>query len=430
MSKPSTLLERYRPALVWACRIAIGALFIFSGVSKGIDPWGSLYKIEQYLAVWGLSFPHAVVLTLGCALSLLEFLTGFLLLLGCYRRTVAWLVMMIMAVMLPLTLYIVVANPVSDCGCFGDALHVSNLATFIKNLVITVMGVYLIRNNYRIGGLFTIYTQWLVVLMAAVYLLAVEFIGYNVQPMIDFRPYPAGMSLIADSGDDDDDTDTPEYKFYYSRNGVTKAFTADNLPDSTWTFESREQIGGETDVDNEGLLIYNGEGDEVSAQVIADNGPQIMLLIPDIKNIDVSSTFVVNELDRYVGLRGGSMIGIIAGDDDSVERWRYMSMADYPIYTAEDTDIKALARGHVAVVYLKDGVIKWKRALSAIPSDMFDSDTTLPEDLLDAYGMDLVSVFWTLTIGFIALELLLMLLDRSGRAVGLRLRSRKKSKQS
>ena len=147
----NTLRERlYHPVAVWIVRILIGAVFILSGFVKGIDPWGSFIKINEYFTVWGWDIPRSLVTCAAFALGAFEFIWGMLLLLGCYRRASVWLLSLIMAVMLPLTLYIAVWSPVDDCGCFGDFLILSNTATFIKNLFISAGLLYLIIYNTRV----------------------------------------------------------------------------------------------------------------------------------------------------------------------------------------------------------------------------------------------------------------------------------------
>ncbi|WP_301904450.1 MauE/DoxX family redox-associated membrane protein, partial [uncultured Duncaniella sp.] len=148
-NSPSKRDILYHPALVWLFRILVGATFIVSGFAKSIDPWGSFYKISEYFDVWGWDIPHALVVLGAFALGCSEFVLGCLLFFGCYRRVGVWLMMLMMCFMLPLTLYIAIASPVADCGCFGDFLVISNNATFVKNIFLTLMLVYLIMFNAR-----------------------------------------------------------------------------------------------------------------------------------------------------------------------------------------------------------------------------------------------------------------------------------------
>lgn len=416
--------HRHIKAIVWIFRIVAGGTFVVSGLTKMIDVWGFIYKIEQYLAVWDMPQPRSLVLAVAMCLSGAEFLLGCMMATGCYKRTSAWFMTLVMLGMLPLTFYIMVAEPVSECGCFGDFLVISNTATFLKNVVLTAMLGYLLFNNRKVDGLFTSYSQWLVAFVAFLYILAVGLFGYHVQPLIDFRPYKAGTPILPDSSVADDDGSG--LVFVYEKNGVTREFGEDELPDSTWSYVDRRETGPSeaTAADERALAVYEGD-DDVTSEVIGGEGVQILLLIPELANIDVSSTYLINEMNRYVSTTGGRMTGIIGTDEEGLDYWRDISLASYELYTADDTAIKELARGNVAVVYLKDGIIRWKRSLNSIDSDTFVSPDGGTLERLDYSG---TGYFWLLTLVFAGAELFLWGIDRSGRAVKLHFTRRKRKK--
>lgn len=415
-------LSRHRKALVWLFRIFVGATFIISGLTKMIDVWGFVYKIEQYLSVWDMPQTRSLVLAVAMALSGIEFLLGFFMITGCYKRTSAWLMTLIMLGMLPLTFYIWVADPVSDCGCFGDFLVISNLATFLKNVVLMAMLIYLAFNNSKVTGLFTAYSQWLVAFVAFLYILVIGLFGYHVQPLIDFRPYKVGTPLITSVSSADDEE--PRFVFIYEKDGSQREFEEEELPDSTWTFVDRKEVGSTPD-EERAFAVFDGD-DDVTAEVLAPDSVHVLLLIPELNDIDVSSTYLVNEMNRYVESRGGRMTGVVGTDDEGLELWRDLSMASYDLFTAENTAIKEIARGNVSVVYMKDGIIRWKRSLDSIDSDTFASPDDLTLDRLEYSG---TGYFWLLTLVFAGVELLLWGIDRSGRAVQLHF-SRRKSRNT
>ena len=132
----SCALRRHDPWIVWTLRIVVGGVFIMSGLVKDIDLWGFVYKIEEYLTAWGIRQPRSMVVMAALGISGAEFILGAMLATGSYKRTAVWGLLAMMAVMLPLTLYIYIFSPVSDCGCFGDFWKLSNGATFLKNIII------------------------------------------------------------------------------------------------------------------------------------------------------------------------------------------------------------------------------------------------------------------------------------------------------
>ena len=166
---------KLRGILVWVARLAVGATFIISGWAKAIDPWGFIIKVNEYLAVWGMNVPEEAVLA-GCvALAAIEFLTGILIAVGAMKRTAVAVAAAMMLVMLPLTLYILIADPVADCGCFGEFLIISNTATFLKNVVLSALIIYLLMRNTSVRGLYPAAIQWLVVIVSLAFPLFLSF---------------------------------------------------------------------------------------------------------------------------------------------------------------------------------------------------------------------------------------------------------------
>jgi uncharacterized membrane protein YphA (DoxX/SURF4 family) len=374
--------RRHAALWVWLLRAAVGATFAVSGIAKLIDQWGFVYKIEQYLSVWGVNVPRTLELTGGIILSGVEFSLGLLLLLGCFRRGVPALLTLVMAFMLPLSLYIAVANPVADCGCFGDLIKISNPLTLAKNVALTMAVVALLFHNRKAPCLYAPYSQWVVAFVIGAYALTVALIGYNVQPMIDFRGYPVGSTLIDPDETSADDGDMPVY--VYTRDGATRGFTPDDLPDSTWTFVERVEPSHHAATKaGRDFAIYDGD-DDVTADELSADGPQLLVLIPDLRRADISYTYLINELNSYMESRGGSMIGIIATDAAGIDWWTDCSMAQYPCYTADDTAIKELVRGNVGLVYTERGKIVWKRSIWSVPTDI----TEISRDPLKLLAFD------------------------------------------
>ena len=203
--------------IVATARILLGITFVFSGFVKAVDPIGFVYKIEDYLISFQLTLFIPLALTFAIALILLEFLLGVLILLGLYRKTATSFAVLLMAVMTPLTLYIALANPVEDCGCFGDALVISNWATFYKNIVLIAFAIFLLVYHKRIKPLFTNKTKNLVV--GFVFLFSLLFCLYNILyiPIIDFRPYKVGVNIPEQMEDDVSKGDVYENIYIYEK---------------------------------------------------------------------------------------------------------------------------------------------------------------------------------------------------------------------
>ena len=191
--------DRLIVPLTWIMRVVTGAVFLFSSTVKAIDPWGSIYKFEEYFQVLGMQLPYNLLVTSVFVLCIYEFLIGIFLLTGSFRRSAPVMALVFMAVMLPLTLWIAIANPVDDCGCFGDALIIGNWETFFKNLILTAAFVWLLKFNTKARTLVLPAIQWILIVSSSAYVFVIGEIGYLTQPMIDFRKYPAGTVLADNS---------------------------------------------------------------------------------------------------------------------------------------------------------------------------------------------------------------------------------------
>ncbi|MCM1028698.1 MAG: hypothetical protein NC484_03695 [Alloprevotella sp.] len=317
--------------------------------------------------------------------------------------------------MLPLTLYIYIENPVSDCGCFGDFWVISNAATFWKNLAITGAVIFLWRYNSRLQPLFTPYSQWIVITLLGAYLLIVGLYGYNIQPMIDFRSFPVGSSLIIEDDTDDDD-DIQDVTFIYEKGAIRKEFTIDSLPDSTWTFiESNEHP--EENWPKTELAVYNTDGIDATADAIRPEGDEIILVIPQPARAEISWTYFLNELQEFMAERGGDMAAFIAGGPDVADYWADIAMASYPVYTAESTTLKELARGNMSLVYLHDGRVVWKRSMAMIDTTTADAMLFEGNNSLAEMAHDGPSIFRWLSALLIFLLFILYIFDSTGRMI-------------
>lgn len=140
--------------LTQIARIITGLLFVFSGIVKGIDPLGTAFKLGDYFTAFNLGFLDGLALPLSLLLCLVEFVTGMMLLTGALVKPASWMAALFMAVFTPLTLILAIWNPVSDCGCFGDAIILTNWQTFLKNVFITLLVVFVfIRRDDETGNM-------------------------------------------------------------------------------------------------------------------------------------------------------------------------------------------------------------------------------------------------------------------------------------
>lgn len=361
----------YGRFLTWILRIFVGGVFIFSGFVKGIDPWGTFYKFQEYINAFGLNLPYGVILTGVLCLIAFEFIVGICIALGCYRKSAPWLAFILMCFMLPLTLWIALADPVADCGCFGDALILTNWQTFWKNVVLTAAIIWLIKGNKAATGLVTPYLQWLLIVCSLTFIIAVALFGYLVQPMIDFRGYPVGGPLYSN---DDTEINAPQFYFIYEKDGEKKRFSeSDELPseEDGWEFVERQEIiaenktGGADSVRT--LRIWDPvEDTDVTSEVLDQEQDQLVVTMPDLRDVSPATTWAINELHRWSEANGAEMYAVVSANSDEISAWSDLAMPSYPIYTSDDTALKEAVRGNPGVIYINGGKIRWKQRLTAI----------------------------------------------------------------
>lgn len=411
MAKPERKLSLSYVAIIWLLRIVVGATFVISGWSKSVDPWGFIYKIEEYFNVWGLTVPREMTLALAVALSVSEFTVGVLVLTGAMRRGAVLVAAAFMAFMLPLTAYIALADPVSDCGCFGDLWVISNTVTFVKNIVLSVMIILLVKYNGRVGGVYHPGLQWLVVVGAVLFSSTLAFFGYRYQPLVDFRPYPTGSELIYGLGEEDGDASG---YYIYEKDGAENRFTLDNIPDSTWTYV-RAELPGASDLSAR-LAVFDGDI-EVTDAVLDGEGDLLLLAVTDPDLHYLTRARLANELSAYITEQDGRMVALVAASGDELEGWEQLALPSYEVYSAEDTSLKELVRGDAGLVYVHDGVIVWKRNLASISHDVLLPEAGETKLLSDDMAIDDGRLNLLITGAFLLWMLIVYILNYPNRII-------------
>lgn len=362
-----------KPALwVNICRLVLAPVFILSGFVKAVDPLGSQYKIADYLTAMGLSayVPDIATLLLAVALAAFEFTLGILLLFAIRRRLTSRLTLLFMAVMTPLTLWLAVANPVSDCGCFGDAITLTNWQTFFKNMVLLGCAAVVCRWPETQFRFVSEPLQWLVVNYSALFILAVSAWCLYYLPLFDFRPYHIGANL-RQGMEIPKDAPQPQFSttFIMEKDGQRREFTLDNYPDSTWTFIDSHTIetqkGYVPPIHDFSLTLKDGT--EITNDIVDGRGYTFLLIAPHLENADESRTDLINELAEYCSDHHYAFYGVSASGPRAVAQWQDMTGADYPFCTADETTLKTIIRSNPGLVLVKNGVVAGKWSHNNLP---------------------------------------------------------------
>ncbi len=411
-------MEKIKSILVNVCRFIVAPVFIFSGFVKAVDPLGTQYKIQDYLEALGHPelLPDWVTLGMSVLLSALEFLLGVLLLFAIHRRLVSKAIVAFLVVMTAITLWLALANPVSDCGCFGDAVHLSNWQTFGKNVALLVMAVVIARWPLKMLRFISKTNQWIVINYTLLFTLAVSVWCLYTLPLFDFRPYHVGADIRKGMEVPVGEKE-PQYEttFILEKNGERKEFTLDNYPDSTWTF-----IDSKTVMTEEGyvppihdfVLELTDTGEDITDSLLAAPGYTFLLISPSLEHADDSHFGSMDQLYEYAKDHGYGFYGVTASGDDAIGRWRDLTGAEYPFCHADHTMLKTVIRSNPGLVLIKEGVIIRKWSHNQLP-ELSEASPALEEHELGRMPEDSVPrKIGTILLWFALPLFLLTLADR------------------
>lgn len=406
-------------------RIILGVTFAFSGFVKAVDPLGFTYKIQDYLVSFNL--PGLIPLALPAAVTLvvLEFLLGVFLLLGIYRKPTVRLAAVFMAFFLPLTLWIALKNPVKDCGCFGDALIISNWETFYKNIVLGVCAAVLLRYYPRIMPLFSAGSAWKAGAYTAVFGFA--FSVYNVVklPVFDFRPYHIGANIPENMYIDPAKADVVENVFIYSKNGVEQEFTEEDYPwnDSTWTFVEMKtkliQEGEKPGIEDfqVSALAYDSlsqgfvTGGDITRQLLSDTSYQFLMVSHSLKEMNKRHLDDFRKAAGFAQKNGYGFYCLTSSPVDFIDAWSARNTVGFRFAHADERVLKTMIRSNPGLLLLSGGNVINKWDDSEVP----DFESERGKELLKAKGWKMN--FWGKLTVILLIFIVPLLLIKTGRGL-------------
>ena len=374
-------MQKLRITVVNVCRFVLAATFIFSGYVKAIDPLGTLYKLKDYAAAMSLNglLPDWVLVGVAIALGALEFALGVFMLFAVRRHVVSRITLAFMAAMTVLTLWIFVADPVKDCGCFGDALKLTNGETLLKNIVLIACAALVAWRPADMARFISRSNQWIVRYYTVAYIVITSVYCLYTLPIFDFRPYHVGMN-IKQGMEIPEGAEQPEFEstFLLRKNGETREFTLDNYPDSTWEYVDTRTVqtkkGYEPPIHDFALTSCD-TGEDITEQVLTKKGYTFLLVSPRLAVADDSNFGDIDQIYEYAEENGADFYCVTASANDEIERWRDLTGAEYQFCNADETTLKTMIRSNPGLMLLKDGTIIGKWSHNALPQT---DDLTAP----------------------------------------------------
>ena len=351
-------------------RIIIGLVFVFSGVVKAIDPLGTAYKFHDYFQAFNLGFLYKLCLPLAVLMFTAEFISGFSILSGLKFKTGLWGVIILMAIFTPVTFVLALTNPVSDCGCFGDAIHLTNWQTFGKNIVLVIFLLILYKERDQIKKIQKEKIEWPVISVVCVLVILFSLANLRYLPVIDFLPYKKGVK-IADKMIVPEGVPVDKYitSFVYEKNGVRKEFSLNNYPakDSTWKFIEQKSVlikkGYVPPIHD--FQITDQNGDNLTNEILSNKGYSVLMISKKLTEASgkyLSAGFV---LGKYCISKGINFFVISASGKDEAKGYEN----GLSFCSADETTLKTMVRANPGYILLKDGVIINKWSWANVPDD-------------------------------------------------------------
>ena len=369
-----------KKVLVNIARLIVALTFILSGFVKAVDPLGTQYKLNDYLAAMGLGqlVPDFVTLGFSVLLSATEFMLGICLLFAIQRRLTSKITLVFMVVMTLLTLWLALTNPISDCGCFGDALVLTNWQTFWKNVVLLAAAIIIWRWPTDMPRAISINNQWIVFNFSVLFILFIAVRCLYYLPLFDFRPYHIGAN-IQQGMEIPEGAPQPQFEttFILEKDGQRQEFTTDNYPDSTWTFIDSKTVQTATGYvpPIHDFSILTDEGDDITEEVLENEGFTFLLVSPHLENADDSQLDLINQIYEYSKEQGYPFYCLTASTDRAIDRWKDMTGAEYPFCSTDEITLKTIIRSNPGLVLLKQGTVfrKWSHNnLPVIEEEQFN----------------------------------------------------------
>lgn len=358
-------MKTVKGAFLLISRLLFGATFLFSGFVKAVDPLGTAYKITDYFEAFGIPSFDWLSIIFSFILITLEFCIGFAMFFNVKLKETSYLALLFMLVMTPLTLYLAIENPVSDCGCFGDAIVLTNWETFYKNVILCVLLLMVFVTQKVNRPWLSEWGCWLFLSIAALISLGICTYGYTHLPFIDFRPYKIGNN-ITEGMQIPDDAPMDEYEttFVYAKDGIEKEFTLENYPadDSTWVFVRQNSVlvkqGYVPPIHDFSIVTEQGDITDI---VLETPGYTLLVISHKLEKVATNAIPQVNQILSWAEQHDIACYWLTSSYQDQVDAFRQRYQVTVPFGATDDITLKTIIRANPGLVLLRQGTVvaKW-----------------------------------------------------------------------
>ena len=362
--------------LVNFCRVLLGLTFMFSGVVKAIDPVGTQIKLSDYLYAFGMGgyLLDSTLIILACLLAGFEILVGAYMLVGAFPKGTSLVVLVMMVLLTPFTLYVALNNPVEECGCFGDALVLTNWETFYKNIFLLLLALLVFIKRKAIVPFVEGRRHWVITLIVT--LIAVRFMTANINslPVLDFRAYKVGTDL------------------------------------RTEVLENRNPAMAD-------FSVMDADMNDLTADLLSDSSYTFLLVSAHLENASESNLDLIDDVFDYCGHYGYKIIGLTSSSEDVIKQWTENAGAEIKFLFCDEIPLQTMVRSNPGLILLRNGVIVNKWSDVRIPSD---EELSGPLDVIKVGQLpdpDPLRTPWAVCVLFLLPLFMVVLIDRLKRMI-------------
>lgn len=355
-------------------RILLGVVFVFSGYVKAIDPWGASIKFDDYLEAMGLLVLQPLSFYIANFLSIIELVAGYLLLFHIRMKWTAPVILLLMIFFTPLTLWLAVTGKVSDCGCFGDAIKMSDWGTFWKNIVLLVPTLIVFSYWRRFRTSIPKAKQRLLFIFGFLFSIGIVYYSYNHLPIIDFRPYKVGVN-IEESMEIPANAPVDEYKttLIYKKAGSKKAFDETNYPwqDTTWHFvDTRQELirkGYEPPIHD--FFLQDMGGNDITSDILSAK-KALLVVSYKLEETNFTKLYEENGLGKLIAYAEKNNVltyVLTSSTKEQIQNLNAFISGSLQFATADEKMLKTMIRANPGIVLLNEGIIIGKWSYNDVP---------------------------------------------------------------
>lgn len=339
------------------CAFVLGAVFLISGILKLMDPVGSEFIMKSYFSFLHIGFMDFSAKFFGVAFALTEAVLGAALMSGVWRKVVGIAVVALTTFFTLLTLVLLIFNPVMDCGCFGEAIHLTHLQTFVKNVILCALccGAFIpMRELDR-----PVKVKYVSFALTACSLVALLIYSLIALPLKDYTAFHPGAMLQAAADEQYKDFSEPE--FIYEKDGVTQAFSLDALPDSSWNFVD-SRIRQDDFAAGTVLTLTDDAGEYCDSLATKGN----VLVVSAYRKLSAGRIEGIESLVADARAVGLTPIVLVPSDDVlAAASEKHAALEDGLVYYSDYKTLATLNRSNGGATWISDGQIvrKWSYTL-------------------------------------------------------------------